>query len=384
MFHNVILVAEGTIVYNGSSNGAIEFFQTEGYTMGKLCTPGEFLVNTLAPTPGSELSTQAAVKRLSLQFALSEQAKTNDMVIKYEQQVAKVRYSNKCTNLRKPPLWISKFYWLWFRSVLEIIRNPNIQWIKIFQKLIVGLMVGFCYLGTVELTQNGLQSVQGVLFLLVTENTFAPMYAALSYFPVQFPMFIREYKNAVYSPFLFYITSILSQFPGLVVEAVLFSTCVYWMAGLQLTAYAYLMTMLISILCINVSAACGTMFSAAFNTPSTAMAYLIPFDYVVMITSGLFIKLSTLPEVIGWIKYLSWFMYSYESLTITQWGGIYNISCIENRPYLPCLETGADVIEKFSFSEDNLDLDILAMLGLYFGFLAIGYIFFKFKIKKQP
>ena len=47
----------------------------------------EFLLNTLAPTPGSEMATQAAVKKLSHQFALSEHAKGTDLVIKYEQQV---------------------------------------------------------------------------------------------------------------------------------------------------------------------------------------------------------------------------------------------------------------------------------------------------------
>lgn len=35
----------------------------------------------------------------------------------------------------------------------------------------------------------------------------------------------------------------------------------------------------------------GTFFATAFNSVPLAMAYLVPFDYILMITSGHFIKL---------------------------------------------------------------------------------------------
>lgn len=56
------------------------------------------------------------------------------------------------------------------------------------------------------------------------------------------------------------------------------------------------------------------------------MAYLVPFDYVLMITSGVFVKLSTLPSYVSWTQYLSWLMYSNEAMSILQWDGVTNIS----------------------------------------------------------
>lgn len=35
----------------------------------------------------------------------------------------------------------------------------------------------------------------------------------------------------------------------------------------------------------------GTFFATAFDSVPLAMAYLVPFDYILMITSGNFIKL---------------------------------------------------------------------------------------------
>lgn len=47
------------------------------------------------------------------------------------------------------------------------------------------------------------------------------------------------------------------QIPGLVVEPVIFTAIMYWLAGLQETLYAFCMTAGVVILCINVASACG-------------------------------------------------------------------------------------------------------------------------------
>jgi len=44
------------------------------------------------------------------------------------------------------------------------------------------------------------------------------------------------------------------------------------------------------VLVMNVATACGCFFSTAFNSVPLAMAYLVPLDYIFMITSGIFIQ----------------------------------------------------------------------------------------------
>lgn len=104
----------------------------------------------------------------------------------------------------------------------------------------------------------------------------------------------------------------------------------YWLAQLRSTLFAFVITAIASTLVMNVSTACGCLFSAAFNSVPLAMAYLVPFDYILMITSGVFIKLNTLPEILSWIPYLSWLMYGNEAMSIAQWEGITNISKLKS------------------------------------------------------
>lgn len=72
-------------------------------------------------------------------------------------------------------------------------------------------MVGLCYLGTDPYTQAGVQSVQGAIFMIVTENTFNPMYSVLAEFPETTPLFLREYRSGLYHPLLYYLCRILSM-----------------------------------------------------------------------------------------------------------------------------------------------------------------------------
>lgn len=163
----------------------------------------------------------------------------------------------------------------------------------------------------------------------------------------------------------------------------------YWLAALRTTLRAFLITLIASTLVMNVSCACGCFFSAAFNSVPMAMAYLVPFDYILMITSGAFIKINTLPAYLAFLPYFSWLLYGNEAMSIAQWDGIYNISkkiiyyCedIENEIFLacsnstdiPCFNSGEEVLNHYNFEANHLSMDIFLMIILYIGFHFLGY-----------
>lgn len=74
--------------------------------------------------------------------------------------------------------------------------------------------MGFCYFGIDLTTQEGIQSVEGIVFIFVTENTFSPMYATLTEFPENRPLFKREYSAGLYDPSTYYLSRILSLVSG--------------------------------------------------------------------------------------------------------------------------------------------------------------------------
>ncbi|XP_032458023.1 protein scarlet [Nasonia vitripennis] len=242
-----------------------------------------------------------------------------------------------------------------------------------YKKHVVAFLASMCFFGAINQDQLGIQAVQGVIFILISENTFFPMYGTLSLIPQQFSLFLREYEDGLYSVHVYYLSQVIALLPGLALESIVFTTIVYWLSDLSNSITEFCLTLFIILLTINVSTACGFFFSTSFENVALAMAYLVPFDYLLMITMGLFIKLSSLPIYIQWIKYISWLFYSTEAISIIQWRHVNNISCNNLTADFPCITNGEKVLELYDFSECSFLADIYSMIALYILFHLLGY-----------
>nr|AZS64100.1 scarlet-like protein [Lygus hesperus] len=387
MFSSIILVAEGRMVFSGTTDEALHFFQDCGFKMSKMITEGEFLLECLATErytdekqSTSKLKRKIPVRKLAASFEASKYySGIEDTIHLYEQE----NQLNSSDFNYKEPFWIVKLFWLIVRGILELFRNPNVQWIRIGQKLLIAWTAGVCYIGTIELDQKGVQDVQGVLFLLVTENVFAPMYAVMAVFPKEYPQFVREYRNGAYSPSAYFLSKMFVIGPGAILEAFLFTTLLYVLAGLRYELEPYLITTAFTFLCINVATSCGALFANAFSSIPVAMMYLLPVEYVSMVTSGIFMKLSSLPWMTSWLQYVSWFMYTYESMCVAQWRGVENITCPIEELRATCLLNGEEVLEHYDFSANHLIRNAVALLIFCALFQIVGFYCFVRKVKRE-
>nr|ANO53448.1 protein scarlet [Nilaparvata lugens]AWC08635.1 scarlet [Nilaparvata lugens] len=383
LFHSVLLLSQGRIAFMGSTDEALAFYKLNGFECPSSYNPADFFIKQLAGSKTS-LKEETDAEKLCSSYSQSDSFKRVQDKIESEIKKSSLSTSQEFKielklERRKGPRWLTKLFWLWYREMLEVARNPHVQTIRLFHKIVLAIVVGLCFTGTLTLDQKGVQAIQGVLFMLVTENTFSPMYAALDYFPHQLPLFAREHANGVCTRLQFYISAIASMTPVLTLEPVIFIAVLYFISGLSMSLNAYILSNIAVILCINVSAACGIFFSTVFTSIPVAMAYLVPFDYCLMITSGLFVKLSTLPWHVSWIRYLSWMMYTNEALSIVSWQQVSNITCETHRADLPCLNSGEEVLEKYSFSASNLNCDFINLFILYLTFHILAFIFFFFR-----
>ncbi|XP_071633404.1 protein scarlet-like isoform X2 [Temnothorax longispinosus] len=183
----------------------------------------------------------------------------------------------------------------------------------------------------------------------------------------------RGFLQVLRDPSVQLIRILQKVVPGLLMEPMLFTVIMYWLAGLRPAMDALGLTILVVIFTMNVSTACGCFFSSVYQSVPLAMAYLVPFDYVLMITMGPFIKLGSLPVYVRWIRYVSWLLHSTEALTIIQWRGVHNISC--ETIDLPCLTEGIEVLDRYDFDERNFWPDIALMAAIYIIFHSLAYVF---------
>nr|QHN70710.1 scarlet [Limenitis arthemis astyanax] len=389
LFDNLVLLAEGRIAFAGSASAALNFFESLGYQCPITYNPTDYFIKVLALTPGSEGASRQAIKSVCDRFAVSDAAKELDMEIQLEFHLMdhedEETKRSKFNISYKPPLLHTKIIWLVYRYLLIVVRDPRVLLIRILQKLAIAFMAGLCFMGKANLTQAGIQDIQGAVFIIIAENTFIPMYSVLNMLPDEFPMLHRELKAGLYSTPIYYVSRMIALFPGLVIDPTLFTLVVYWIAGLRGTLYAFGLTVFVAILVLNVAIACGTFFSCAFGSMPLAIAYLVPFDYTLMITSGLFIKLSTMPKYISWLRYISWLMYSNEAMSILQWDGVQNITCPEmsDDVAIPCVRTGEEVLTVYDFGPNQFWTDIAALVALYLIFHLLAILALRYRTRRK-
>lgn len=213
MFNNVLLLADGRVAYTGSPQNALEFFAQNGYRCPEAYNPADFLIGILATDPGYEQASQRSAQHLCDMFAVSSAAKQRDMLVNLEIHMAQSGDYPLDTEVDsfKPAAWYNKFLVVWYRHTLILFRDPALQWLRFVQKMAMAIIIGLCFAGTTVLDQLGVQAVQGALFVMISENTFHPMYSVLNVFPQGFPLFMRETRSGMYSTAQYYIGTILAM-----------------------------------------------------------------------------------------------------------------------------------------------------------------------------
>lgn len=214
MFDQVLLLSEGRMAFFGDPDDAIEFFGEQGYKCPVNYNPAEYLINVLSTESGScERTSQKTASRICDLFAVSEASQQRDLLVNLEIHMFETGTYSIQDGLKNymPPYYWTVLRWLTWRSMKTVIRDPTVQYLRILQKAAIAVMAGLCFLGSVDMTQAGVQAISGILFIFVAENTFTPMYSVLQVFPQTFPLFLREIKSGVYTTDQFYLANVVAM-----------------------------------------------------------------------------------------------------------------------------------------------------------------------------
>ena len=128
--------------------------------------------------------------------------------------------------------WWRQFTALLWRSFLAVIKDPLIMQVRIAQTVVIALVLGAVYFGQ-EHTTAGVMSINGALFLIITNMTFANMFAVINVICMELPIFLREHFNGMYRTDVYFITKQLAELPVFVMTPVIFVGVIYFMVGLN-------------------------------------------------------------------------------------------------------------------------------------------------------
>nr|QNH67900.1 ATP-binding cassette transporter subfamily G-like protein 1 [Brachionus rotundiformis] len=371
-FDKLCLLAEGRLAYIGDLDAAEKFFSSQGFDIPIHYNPADYYIQTLAMIPGKREESEKTISKVCSGFQESVHFSTNAQYLLEANRMAenpetRIKLKNRISY--KANIFI-QFIWLLWRSFLSTIRDKLSFQISIIQTIIIAILLGLIYL-RIEYNQAGVQNINGIIFLFLTNTSFSNMFAVINTFPVEIPIFLREHQNGMYMVLPYYLSKIFVDLPKFILLPFIFITINYWMSNLNNDVGRFFICVGIVILVANAAVAFGSIVSALAPSATAASALSAPLLVPLMIFSGFFLNNATIPDYFIWLRYLSWFNYANELLLINQWDGVENIAC--NSSTTCAFRKGDDVLSYLKMEKSNYGIDFGAIVALLVGFRLISF-----------
>lgn len=365
LFTDILVLASGRVVFHGPLQDAQPYLTGAS---GRADWAPETPLNTMLqhlcdPAAAAQLDTAkvcAAFARTSYASHLQEYPVSEEVLGRDPIRPPDTKHAS----------WLTEVRWLLWRESVDGRRNKNRFFTQLFMFLVTATIMSFSFMDVTLSSLAGVQSVRGLLYLIVSEVVFTHSYAVFYTFPAGLPVYLREVD--LYSSSAYYATKVLATVPRALVKPALF-VCVIQLQ-VDLTAgggvVAFLRLLAILFLTALTASAYGCMLSAQFQDPELVVAATMPIDFITVLVAGIFNTIRSLPVYVSWARFVSVFFYAHELLSIEFWRNVSRIDCPDSQ----CLHDGAAVLDDMGFAEEHLGRDLLCMGSLFVGFHAVGFL----------
>lgn len=374
-------MAEGQTAYLGDVKKANNFFESCGFPCPVNFNPVDHYVQVLAVVPGDETQCRQNIAVVCDQFDKSAQGLE---LVKLASVVPEKNDKGSSKTSPYKASWGAQFRALMWRSWLSVIKEPLIVRVRILQSIVIALILGAVYFGQ-EHTAEGVMSINGAIFLFITNMTFSNMFAVINVFCMELPIFLREHFNGMYRTDVYFLTKQLAELPLFLITPVIFVGIMYYMVGLNSHVERFFICVGVLELLTQAVVSFGYLISCMTSSVDMALAIGPTLIIPLMLFGGLFLNNSTIPVYLNWMKYLSWFMYSNEALLINQWDGVTDIeySCQYPNGTASCNVSGDVVLEQLHFSKENFTFDIYMLVVLSLGTRTLAFFFLLLKTLRK-
>ncbi|CAH0395501.1 unnamed protein product [Bemisia tabaci] len=379
MFDKILLMAEGRVAFLGSPDDAFNFFKGLGASCPSNYNPADYYIQLLAIVPTQEEACRDHVDMVCDSFERSEQGikltavteLSGDLQAKAMLSSWGETWQGGVAN-RSPykASWWAQFEAVLWRSWLSIKKEPVLIKVRLLQTLMVAIMIGLIYFDQ-NLDQDGVMNINGALFICITNMTFQNVFAVISVFCSELPVFMREHFNGMYRTDVYFLCKTMAEVPIFLAIPCIFTCVMYYMVGLNPKFSHFLAAGAIITLVSNVATSFGYFISCASSNVSVALSIGPPVIIPFLLFGGFFLNVGSVPSYFKWLSYLSWFKYGNEALLINQWADIDTIAC--TRANTTCPKNGHIVLETYNFSENDYLMDYVSLILLMIVFRLLGF-----------
>ncbi|KAH6835437.1 ATP-binding cassette 14 [Perilla frutescens var. hirtella] len=312
LFHKVILLCEGNLLYYGKASIALQYFSTLGFAPSIAMNPADFLLDLANGVVSGDSTEDPAATKETLRSAYLTHLWEGT---KAELGVDRVGDSSSMDE-KQLKQW-SNSWWTQFSVLLRRGMNErkheHFSSFQIAQVVCVALIAGLLWWRS---NIAELQDQVGLLFFSSTFWGFASLFQAVFTFPQERMMLEKERASGMYRLSSYFMALTLGDLPmGLVLPSAFFTT-VYWMAALKPSPKCFfsgLSVLLYSVVCTQ---GLGLAIGALVMHPKSATLFASVIMSTFTLVGGYYVQ--HVPKFISWIRYLSSIQHTFKLLLATQ------------------------------------------------------------------
>ncbi|KAF9969887.1 hypothetical protein BGZ73_007565 [Actinomortierella ambigua] len=339
LFDKVLLLYEGRCIYFGPANKARQYFIDLGFECPPRQTTADFLTACTDPherkpragfqgrVPRTPKEFEDAFKRSDI-YTLQEiqrreyQSSVQDTHPKEGFKAAAKQGKQKHVSVKSPYTvsFASQVKTLTIRQV-QLVRGDLASLVSRYASNVIKAIVVGSVFYMLPADASGTFTRGGVLFFALLFNALISQ-AELPQALQGRPILYKHKKFAMYRPSAYAIAQIVTDFPLVVVQILLFSVVLYFMSGLQLEAGKFFLFCLI----LAVTALCMTAFfrmwgaiSATFDAASGASGIIL---MALILYSGYMIPYQSMHPWFIWIFWINPLAYAYKALISNEMKGL--------------------------------------------------------------
>lgn len=323
-FDDLMLMAQGKVVFHGPMSHAVEYFRSIGYSCPVDYTPTDYFMVLLQDKEISEKLIGAWSEHLGRGY-----------MPEYTQQYSCATFSGSTEETRKYLLAsVShngasvpiQFRELFVRNIRNLVRNRQYVVATLFQAVFFSVIAAAIF-NNMKDDVVGVTDRQGLLFMICANVAISSTLLTINTFPHEKPVFIREQQCAAYSPAVYFAAKSLAELPLQVATIVLQCIILYFPTGLALHASHFFIFLAITLLLSQVSGGVGLAISAAAPTYELATGFFPVVMVPGILAGGLVASTTRLRPYWYWMEKLSYVRHGFVLYAKNELESLDHISC---------------------------------------------------------
>jgi len=205
--------------------------------------------------------------------------------------------------------WFTQYRVLMHRC-LKNTRTAIFTTINFIKSIAIGLVAGMLWF-QVERTEKNVRDTSSYFFFTMTYWVFDSMFTALSSFPSERRVILKERASASYRLSAYFLAKTSSAAPTRLILPFLYMLTSFWMTGISDSFLVFAATTGCTLLCVFAGEALGLMFGSIFYDLEKALTAMTVVGLATMLLGGFFV--TNVPSFLEWGKYLSPFKYAFDA-----------------------------------------------------------------------